>query len=63
MQTFPCAHCKKECLSELVGTYLLVVLGPSSIIIASLLSFSKIESLVIIAFSFGATVGLRDGRN
>jgi glycerol uptake facilitator-like aquaporin len=58
MSSFPCAHCKKECLSELLGTYLLVVLGPSSIIISSLFTLGKIESLLFIAASFGTTVGL-----
>jgi len=54
---YPCASCKKECLSELVGTYLLVVLGPSSIIIASSIpNLTAVESLIFIAFSFGATV-------
>lgn len=59
LMQYPCSSCKKECLSELVGTYLLVLVGPSSIIVASLISdFSAVESLVFVAFSFGATVAL-----
>ena len=57
MMQYPCSSCKKECLSELLGTYLLVVLGPSSVIVASLIpNFTAAESLVFIAFSFGSTV-------
>ncbi len=58
MHRIPCSTCKKECLSELAGTYLLVLLGPSSIVVASLVpSIGAIESLLFIAFAFGATVG------
>jgi glycerol uptake facilitator-like aquaporin len=59
MSKFPCASCKKECLAELVGTYLLVVLGPSTIIISSMIpTISVLESVVFIAFGFGASVGM-----
>lgn len=55
----PCSSCKKECLSELIGTYLLVFLGPSSIIVSSIIpNFTSIEALVFIAFSFGSTVSV-----
>lgn len=59
MTEFPCAHCKKECLSELLGTYLLVVLGPASVIVASMIpNITSIESLVFVALVFGSTVGV-----
>ena len=56
---YPCSNCKKECLSELLGTYLLVLVGPSSIIVAALIfDFNTVESLLFVAFSFGGTVAL-----
>lgn len=59
MDRFPCSGCKKECLSELLGTYLLVTIGPTSIILASLApSLGSLESLVLIGFSFGATIAI-----
>src|SRR5271166_5517088 len=55
----PCARCKKECFSELLGTYVLVVMGPTSVIIASLIpNFTSLETLLFIASVFGSTVGL-----
>lgn len=57
--SFPCSNCKKECISELIGTYLLVAFGAGSVIVASLISnISALESLIFVAFSFGATVGI-----
>jgi glycerol uptake facilitator-like aquaporin len=57
--TIPYAAHKKEFIAEFAGTYLLVLLGPSSIIAASLLpGLSGIQALVFVAFSFGATVAL-----
>jgi MIP family channel proteins len=54
---YPCASCKKECLSELIGTFLLVFLGASSVIVAALVpQLTTTEALVFIAFTFGATV-------
>jgi glycerol uptake facilitator-like aquaporin len=58
MSNFPCSKCKKECLAEFVGTYLLVVIGPASVIITSLVpNLSSDVALGIIAFTFGAIVG------
>ena len=55
----PCSHCKSECLSELSGTYVLVLIGPTSVIIASLISsFTSLEGTFFIAAVFGATVAM-----
>jgi len=45
-------------LSELVGTYLLVVIGPGTIVSLSVLSISGPEALALVALSFGGTVAL-----
>jgi len=60
VSSFPCAYCKKECLSELIGTYVLVVAGPSSVILVSLLlpQGFGIGSLFLVALVFGGTVCL-----
>jgi MIP family channel proteins len=57
---FPCSNCKKECISELVGTYVLILIGPASVILATLFVPGRlaVESLVFVAFSFGATVAM-----
>jgi len=55
----PCASCKKECLAELLGTYILVTFGPGSVIVASFFpSLGTLDSLLFIASAFGTTVGL-----
>jgi len=54
--SFPCAGCKRQCTSELLGTYLLVFLGPGSIVAASLWGFSSTEALLFVAAVFGSTV-------
>lgn len=54
----PCSNCKKECLSELIGTYLLVLIGPASVILLSIVSLSGFEALALIALTFGGTVAL-----
>jgi glycerol uptake facilitator-like aquaporin len=55
--SFPCANCKTECLSELLGTYLLVFIGPASIVLSALrLGSQTFQALVFTALSFGATV-------
>jgi glycerol uptake facilitator-like aquaporin len=54
----PYSNRKKEILSELVGTYLLVLIGPASIIItAAVPSLSETESLLVVAATFGGVVG------
>jgi len=54
---FPCSNCKKECLSELLGTYVLVLTGPASIILAGLvLGPQTFRALGFVALSFGGTV-------
>jgi glycerol uptake facilitator-like aquaporin len=54
--SFPCAGCKKQCTSELLGTYLLVFLGPGSIVAASLWGLPSLEALLFVAAVFGGTV-------
>lgn len=57
LTSLPCANCRDECLSEMFGTYLLVLLGPGSIVVASLLPFlSPTEALFAVALTFGSTV-------
>jgi len=46
----------RRCLSEMLGTYLLVFLGPGSVVAASSLGFTGIERLVLVAAVFGGTV-------
>ena len=59
MTTNPPSTWKKECLSELVGTYLLVLIGPASVIItAAFPSITRIEALLLIATTFGGVVGI-----
>lgn len=57
LNSLPCADCREECLSEMLGTYMLVLLGPGSIVVASLLPFlSPTEALFAVALTFGSTV-------
>jgi MIP family channel proteins len=49
---------KKESLTELVGTYVLVVIGPASIIATSALSISEPLALCLVALAFGGTVSM-----
>jgi len=47
----------KECLSELLGTYILVFIGSASVVTVSLFSYlSSIEALTLVALVFGFTV-------
>ena len=46
----------KRCIAELIGTYVLVVVGPSSIVLLSLLSIPAPVTLLLVALSFGGTV-------
>src|SRR5690348_14752237 len=58
LQTLPCSKCKKECVSELFGTYSLVLIGPGTVIAVSLFSgLDPLSSLILIALAFGGTVG------
>jgi len=58
LSSHPHASRKKRCLSELLGTYLLVLVGPGTIAALSLAqTITPFEALLIIAFAFGATVG------
>lgn len=53
----PCAECRTECLSEFSGTFLLVFIGPASIIVASLIpGLQMLPALLLIASAFGGTV-------
>jgi glycerol uptake facilitator protein len=54
--SFPCSGCKRECASEMLGTYMLVFFGPGSIVAASLLNLSSVETLLFVAAVFGSTV-------
>jgi len=48
-----------RCLSELLGTFLLVLIGPGTVAAVSLAQdATTFEALVIIGFAFGATVAL-----
>jgi MIP family channel proteins len=48
---------KKECLSEMLGTYLLVFIGPATVVVASTIPrVSPFESLTLVALVFGCTV-------
>jgi len=46
----------KRCIAELIGTYVLVVVGPSSIVFLSLLSIPAPVTLLLVALTFGGTV-------
>jgi len=49
----------RRCVSELLGTYALVIAGPSSIILLSALSLSSTpEALCLVALTFGVSVSL-----
>jgi MIP family channel proteins len=55
----PHASRSARCLSELLGTYLLVLIGPGTIAAVSLAQgITPFEALLIIAFAFEATVAL-----
>lgn len=56
---FPCSDCKTECFSELFGTYLLVLLGPASIILSELrLGSQSLQGLVFVSFTFAGMVAI-----
>jgi len=52
------AEAIKRSFAELVGTYLLVVVGPGTIVLLSLASITGASALVIVAIAFGGVVGL-----
>ncbi|HUK74428.1 MAG TPA: aquaporin [Nitrososphaerales archaeon] len=53
----PLSGLARRCLSELLGTYILVFVGPASVVLASLAPHaSALEQLVLVAFVFGSTV-------
>lgn len=53
---FTLAYAKK-CLSELLGTFILVFVGPASVVVASMApGISSVEQLTLVALVFGATV-------
>src|SRR5207253_7013132 len=55
----PHASRRARCLSELLGTYLLVLIGPGTVAAVSLAQgITTFEALLIIGFAFGATVAL-----
>jgi len=56
MGSIPCAHCKKECSAEFIGTYMLVLFGAGSVIASTFIN--GIMSLLFVASIFGGTVAL-----
>jgi MIP family channel proteins len=59
LSSHPHASRRARCLSELLGTYLLVLIGPGTIAAVSLAQgIAPFEALLIIGFAFGATVAL-----
>jgi MIP family channel proteins len=59
LANFLCSNCRKECFSEFIGTYLLVLIGPASIILAPLIpNISVAQVLFAIALTFGGIVGI-----
>src|SRR5487761_111751 len=56
---FDFKSCQKQCFSELLGTYFLVLVGCTSIILVSLIpSFSPLEALSLVALAFAGVVGI-----
>ncbi|MGI0078212.1 MAG: MIP/aquaporin family protein [Nitrososphaerales archaeon] len=56
---YPCSACKKECFSELLGTYLLVLIGPASVITVSLIpELDSFAALLFVASAFGGVVAV-----
>jgi MIP family channel proteins len=59
LSSHPHASRRARCLSELLGTYLLVLIGPGTVAAVSLAQgITTFEALIIIGFAFGATVAL-----
>lgn len=59
MSSHPHASRTARCLSELLGTYLLVLIGPGTVAAVSLAQgIAPFEALLIIGLAFGATVGV-----
>jgi len=59
LPSVPWSSYTKECFSELLGTYILVLIGPASVIItAALPPVTKMEALALIATTFGGVVSL-----
>jgi MIP family channel proteins len=59
LSSHPHASRRARCLSELLGTYLLVLIGPGTVAAVSLAQgITTFEALLIIGFAFGATVAL-----
>ncbi len=57
-QPLPRLTRKNEYLAELLGTYLLVFVGPGSVIVASFLDWPPHEALAFVAAVFGGTVAI-----
>src|SRR5207253_3619212 len=59
LSSHPHASRRARCLSELLGTYLLVLIGPGTVAAVSLAQgITTFEALLIMGFAFGATVAL-----
>ncbi len=55
---FRVRNARKNAFLSLVGTYTLVLIGPASIVILSIVALSGLEALALIALAFGGTVAL-----
>ena len=59
MSSHPHSSRRARCLSELLGTYLLVLIGPGTVAaVSSAQGIAPLEGLLITGFAFGATVAL-----
>jgi MIP family channel proteins len=56
LSSFLSLSSKNQFLAELLGTYLLVLIGPGSVVAVSESGFTPIESLVAVALVFGCVV-------
>ena len=66
----PCSRRAARCLSEILGTYILVFAGPASVVVVSTTAFSAPEKLATVTLVFGVTAatmivvfGKRSGAN
>ena len=58
MSSHPHASRRTRCLSELLGTYLLVLVGPGTVAAVSLAGITSFELFLIVGFAFGGIVAL-----
>ena len=58
MASTPHSSRRVRCLSELLGTYTLVLVGPGTVGVVSLLGINALGSLLVVGFAFGVTVAV-----